>query len=132
MTIDPIRNNAIDLTASNAGNSIASQVPKDEEDFQQQFRSLLNKKERWDEKAGTAADDSELHKAFTDFVGQTLFGRLIASMRSTQQEPAYMHGGQAEKVFQGQLDQVLAEEMTKSSADTIADPMYELFRMRKA
>jgi len=42
-----------------------------------------------------------------------------------------MHGGQAEKIFQGQLDQVLAEEMTKSSADTIADPMYELFRMPK-
>jgi len=131
MTIDPIRNPMIDSTATHAGVSQTLQSGKDEGDFQQQFRTLLSKKESSDAGPGTARDDSELHKAFTDFVGQTLFGRLIASMRATQQEPAYMDGGQAEKIFQGQLDQVLAEEMTESSADTSADQMYELFRMRK-
>jgi flagellar protein FlgJ len=131
MTIDPVRNPMMAPSAIHAENSNALRAEKENSDFQHQFRNLLSKKERLDAEPGQQRDDSELHKAFTDFVGQTLFGRLIASMRATQQEPAYMHGGQAEKIFQGQLDQVLAEEMTKSSADTIADPMYELFRMRK-
>jgi hypothetical protein len=77
-------------------------------------------------------DDDALRKAFTDFVGQTLFGQWIASMRSTQGDPAYMHGGQAERIFQNQLDQVLAEEMTKASADSFANPMYELFQLRRS
>ncbi|MGI9429746.1 MAG: rod-binding protein, partial [Bythopirellula sp.] len=46
------------------------------------------------------------------------------SMRSTQGKPAYFHGGQAEEVFRGQLDQTLAQEMTATSADKIADPMF--------
>jgi flagellar protein FlgJ len=101
-------------------------------DFASQFQSLLRDGESLTRRAGDPSDDKELRKAFTDFVGQTLFGQLIASMRSTQQEPAYLHGGQAEKIFQNQFDQMLAEEMTKSSADTLADPMYELFRMRRS
>lgn len=73
-----------------------------------------------------AADD-ELRKTFQDFVGQTFFGEMIKSLRSTQQEAAYMNGGRAEKIFQGQLDQTLAEELSNASADKISDPMYDLF-----
>jgi peptidoglycan hydrolase FlgJ len=73
----------------------------------------------------------ELKEAFSDFVGQTLFGQMIKSMRSTQQPSAYFNGGRAEEIFQGQLDQVLAEEMSESSADRFADPMYELFMLRR-
>jgi hypothetical protein len=53
-------------------------------------------------------------------------------MRSTQQEPAYFHGGQAEKIFQGQLDQILTEELSNASADKFAKPMYDLFRLRQS
>ena len=76
--------------------------------------------------------DDALEKAFTDFVGQTLFAQVLSSMRSTQQEPAYFHGGQAEKIFQGQLDQILTEEISNASADKIAKPMYDLFRLRQS
>ncbi|MFN7628907.1 MAG: rod-binding protein [Pirellula sp.] len=76
--------------------------------------------------------DDALEKAFTDFVGQTLFAQVLSSMRSTQKEPAYFHGGQAEKIFQGQLDQILTEEISNASADKIAKPMYELFRLRQS
>ena len=48
----------------------------------------------------------------------------MKAMRSTQEKPAYFHGGRAEEVFQGQLDQTLAQSMTAASADTIADPMF--------
>ncbi len=70
-------------------------------------------------------------EAFTDFVGQTLFGSMLSSMRKTLGKPAYMHGGRTEEIFQQQLDQVIVEELTDASADTIADPMYELFNMHR-
>ena len=73
----------------------------------------------------------ELKDAFQDFVGQTLFSQMIKAARSTQQPSAYFNGGRAEEIFQGQLDQVLAEEMSESSAEKFADPMYELFMLRR-
>ncbi len=66
----------------------------------------------------------ETQKAFRDFVGQTFFGQMLKSMRSTQGKPAYFHGGQAEEIFRSQLDQTLAERMTEASADQIAEPMF--------
>lgn len=73
---------------------------------------------------------SETQEAFTEFVGQTLFGSMLASMRKSVGKPAYMHGGRTEEVFQKQLDQVIVEDLTKASADTLADPMYELFNLQ--
>ena len=73
----------------------------------------------------------ELQEAFQDFVGQTLFGSMLASMRKTLDKPAYMHGGRAEEVFQQQLDQHIVEDMTKASADSIAGPMYDLFNLQR-
>ncbi len=66
----------------------------------------------------------EVRDTFRQFVGESFFGQMLKSMRSTQSKAAYFHGGHAEEVFQGQLDQVLAEEMTEASADQIADPMF--------
>ena len=70
------------------------------------------------------AEAKEVRQAFRSFVGESFFRQMLKSMRSTQGKPAYFHGGRAEEVFRSQLDQTLAEEMTKSSADKIADPMF--------
>lgn len=70
------------------------------------------------------AKAKEVQETFRKFVGESFFGQLMKSMRSTQGKPAYFHGGHAEEVFQSQLDQTLAQEMTASSADKIADPMF--------
>lgn len=75
--------------------------------------------------------DPKLREAFRDFVGQTLFGEMMSAMRKTQDEPAYMHGGQAERMFQQQLDQTLVEEISRASADRVADPMLELFMLNR-
>lgn len=80
---------------------------------------------------GGMAAGQELKEAFSDFVGQTVFGQLIASMRKTVDKPAYFHGGRAEEVFQGQLDQLLAERISDSSREQFADPMFELFSMQR-
>ena len=77
------------------------------------------------------ADDGELREAFGSFVGQTLFGQLLAAMRKTVGKPAYFHGGRAEEIFQQQLDQVLAEKISDASVEKFSDPMFELFAMKR-
>lgn len=77
------------------------------------------------------AETSEMREAFTDFVGQTLFGSMLASMRETVGKPAYMHGGRTEEVFQQQMDQKIVEELTDASASSISDPMFELFNLQR-
>jgi Rod binding domain-containing protein len=72
-----------------------------------------------------------LRQTFEDFVGQTMFGEMLKSMRKTQHKPAYFHGGRAEEVFQQQLDQVLAEKLSHASAEKLAGPMYELFALNR-
>tara|TARA_R110002073_G_scaffold11940_1_gene53713 strand:+ start:1963 stop:2280 length:318 start_codon:yes stop_codon:yes gene_type:complete len=75
---------------------------------------------------------NETQEAFTDFVGQTLFGSMLDSMRKTVGKPAYMHGGRTEEVFQQQMDQLIVEDLTEASASSIADPMYQLFQMSRS
>ncbi|TWT50525.1 hypothetical protein Pla22_32680 [Rubripirellula amarantea] len=82
-------------------------------------------------KLDAAGGSEELREAFTDFVGQTLFGSMLTSMRKTVGTPAYMHGGRTEEVFQQQMDQYLVQDLTDASADTLADPMFELFNMQR-
>jgi len=77
------------------------------------------------------AKSQALRRNFDDFVGQTLFGEMLKSMRKSQQKPAYFHGGRAEEVFQQQLDQVLTEKLSQASAEKVAGPMYELFTMSR-
>jgi Rod binding domain-containing protein len=73
---------------------------------------------------GTSTE-AELREKFTQFVGETFYGQMFKAMRSTVGKPAYFHGGRAEEVFQSQLDQTMAQELTKSTAATFAEPMFE-------
>lgn len=75
----------------------------------------------------TQKGSPELRKAFDDFVGQTLYGSMLAEMRKGLEGPAYFGGGRAEKVFQGQLDQHLVERISEASAASISEPMFDLF-----
>ncbi len=77
------------------------------------------------------AQNPELRKAFDDFVGETVFGQLLHSMRKTVGKPAYFNGGRAEEIFQQQLDQVLAKKISESSADKFSGPMFELFTLQR-
>jgi Rod binding domain-containing protein len=73
----------------------------------------------------TSQPADELRERFTQFVGEAFFGQMIKAMRSTVGKCAYFHGGRAEEVFQGQLDQQLAERLTEVSAARFAEPMFE-------
>jgi peptidoglycan hydrolase FlgJ len=83
-------------------------------------------------KARSGKEEEPLREAFQNFVGQTFFSQMITSLRSTQEGSKYFNGGQAEKIFQGQLDQLLSEEITKASASQISDPMFRLFQLQRS
>ena len=78
------------------------------------------------------AASSELRETFDTFVGETFYGQMMSSMRSSVGKPAYFHGGRAEEIFQGQLDQIMATEMTKASAQSFTGPMFELFSLSRS
>ena len=71
----------------------------------------------------------ELKEKFQEFVGQTFFNELIKSLRTSQQGAAYFNGGRAEEVFQGQFDQMMSEHLSEASAQSISDPMFDLFQL---
>ena len=81
--------------------------------------------------ATTDGDSKDVRKAFDQFVGETFFSQMLSSMRKSLGKPAYFHGGRAEEIFQGQLDQTLSQEMTKSSASQFTGPMFELFKLNR-
>ena len=76
--------------------------------------------------------DDKAKETFRQFVGETVFGQLLASMRKTVEKAPYFDGGRAEEVFQGQLDQEIVKSIAESSADRFADPMFELFMMQRS
>ena len=80
---------------------------------------------------GASSGEAELREKFSEFVGQTFFGTMLASMRKSVGKSAYMHGGRGEEVFTKQLDQVLVQELTEASADQIAGPLFDLFQMQR-
>jgi Rod binding domain-containing protein len=76
-------------------------------------------------------DNAELRQAFDTFVGENFFGQMIKAMRKSTGKPAYFHGGRAEEIFQQQLDQTMAADIAKSSADQFTGPMYDLFTLQR-
>jgi len=76
-------------------------------------------------------DNAELKEAFDDFVGQTFYSLMLQQLRETVGEPAYFHGGRAEEVFEGQLDQIIAEELSDASGGSMSGSMFELFQLRR-
>src|SRR5437764_10196651 len=77
-------------------------------------------------------DTPELREAFSDFVGQTFFGEMMKQMRQTLHKPAFFHGGMGEDIFQSQLDQIMVERMSDTSANKLSEPMYELLMARRS
>lgn len=77
--------------------------------------------------SNAAAPQGQLREKFDQFVGESMFGQMLKSMRESLGKPAYFHGGRAEEVFQSQLDQLLVEKISDASAEQISEPMFKLF-----
>ena|SRR5579872_2537638 len=64
---------------------------------------------------------------FQDFAGGTFYKEMLKSLHKTHGKPAYFHGGQAEKIFQGQLDQQIGEDLAHSHGSQFTDSLYHAF-----
>jgi len=71
--------------------------------------------------------EQDVKQAFQDFVAGTFYKQMLKSLRKSQQPPAYFNGGQAEKIFQGQMDQQIAEDLARNNGAAFADPLFQTF-----
>ena len=55
---------------------------------------------------------------------------MLKALRQTQGQPAYFHGGQAEQIFQSQLDQQVAEDLARDHGAAFAEPLFSSFAAR--
>lgn len=79
-------------------------------------------------KAGTEPPQSETFQTFQKFVAETFYGQMLKSLHAMHDKPAYFHGGQAEELFQGQLDQVIAGQMAEQHGAVLAEPLFDAFQ----
>lgn len=77
--------------------------------------------------AARTIDNDKLRDTFSKSVGEVFYTQLLKSLRSTVGKPAYLHGGQAEDMFEAQLDQVLAEQMAARDGDRLTGELFERF-----
>lgn len=75
-------------------------------------------------------EGGKLQETFQEFVGETFFQLMLKSMRKMHGEPAYMHGGQAEDIFQGQLDQHLANDLARNAGGEFSNDLFQLFKLQ--
>jgi hypothetical protein len=83
------------------------------------------------EGAAPNAEELSEREAFDRFVGGTFYRQMLGAMQKSVGKPAYFHGGQAEEMFRGQLNQILADKMAEATADQFTGPMYELFQLSR-
>jgi peptidoglycan hydrolase FlgJ len=83
------------------------------------------------EPSAPSEDQLGERKAFDQFVGGTFYRQMLGAMQKTVGKPAYFHGGQAEEMFRGQLNQILADKMAEATADQFTGPMFELFQLSR-
>ena len=77
------------------------------------------------------ANDKQFRELLHQFIGQTLFGQMLKSMRATQEKNPFFHGGQAEEIYQSLLDMELTDQMTQATSKTLSEPMYKLMKAPK-
>lgn len=77
--------------------------------------------------AGGAIDNDKLRETFSKSVGEVFYTQMLKSLRQTVGKAAYLHGGNAEDMFESQLDQVLAEKMAARDGDRLTGELFERF-----
>lgn len=74
-----------------------------------------------------SSESPALREAFDQSIGSTFFRQMLKSLRSSTGKPAYFHGGQAEEIFQSQLDEILISDLASATGDSFSS---ELFRQQ--
>lgn len=73
------------------------------------------------------ANTSETEQAFQEFYAGTFYRLMLKALRESQGEMAYFDGGQAERIFQSQLDEQIVQNLSQHHGRALAAPLYQQF-----
>lgn len=80
-------------------------------------------------KADAEASD-ELRSAYQELVAGTFYKMMLKALRSTQSDLPYIGGGQTEKLFSAQFDDLVTTDLSKSHGDWFSDPLFQASKGR--
>lgn len=80
----------------------------------------------------TKLSSSKMDSVFQQFVGETFYQLMLKSLHKMHDKPAYLHGGQAEALFQGQLDQEIASRLAQTDMGALSRDLYAQFQSQIA
>ena len=66
-------------------------------------------------------------QAFQEFYAGTFYRLMLKALRKSQGEMAYFDGGQAERIFQSQLDEQIVQNLSEHHGRDLAAPLYEQY-----
>ncbi|MBI1315168.1 hypothetical protein GC176_28085 [bacterium] len=67
----------------------------------------------------------DIKRLYQQSIGGTFFRQMMKALRSSTGKAAYFNGGQAEKIFQGQLDELMVEKLSDVSGGTFSDQLFQ-------
>ena len=69
-----------------------------------------------------------LKEKFQDFVAGTFYTQMLKALHNMHGKAAYFHGGQAEEIFQSQIDQQVAEDLARNHGGAFSDQLFTVFK----
>jgi Rod binding domain-containing protein len=75
---------------------------------------------------------SQVREKFQDFAAGTFYREMLKALRSGQKDSKYFNGGQAEKIFRGQFDQQIAEDLARQHGAAFAGPLFDAYSRQSA
>jgi len=69
-----------------------------------------------------------LKEKFQDFVAGTFYTQMLKALYSTHDKAAYFHGGQAEEIFQSQMDQQVVADLARNHGEAFSDQLFTVFK----
>lgn len=80
----------------------------------------------------SAADSKpDLKTTFNQAVGGTFYRQMMSALRSSTGNAAYFDGGQTEKIFLGQFDELMVDKLSQSNGDIFAGDLFEQFQRQR-
>lgn len=77
-----------------------------------------------------AQPSEELQSAYQELVAGTFYKMMLKALRSTQTDLPYIGGGQTEKLFSAQFDDLVTTDLSKSHGDWFSDPLFQASKGR--
>jgi len=78
-----------------------------------------------------SGEHKEVQEKFQEFMAGTFYGQMVKALRAGQEKPAYFHGGQAEEIFESQMDQIVATKLAKSHGAEFAEPLFRAYLQQR-